>query len=83
VKFSYEEVKQMITHQGEKYSWEFIFLGANIDVAREGNKLGIKEDRAFSFTPDSHGIGAMYSKSDSVCTGFRISGRKQETGTET
>jgi hypothetical protein len=83
VKFSYDEVKRMITHQGEKYSWEFIFLGANIDVAREGNKLGIKEDRAFSFTPDSEGIGAMYSKTAGFCASIRTSGWEQDAGTET
>jgi uncharacterized protein with von Willebrand factor type A (vWA) domain len=71
--FSYEEVKRMITHQGEKYSWEFIFMGANIDVAQEGNKLGIKANHAFCFTPDSRGIGAMYSNTDSLCTGMRVS----------
>jgi hypothetical protein len=83
VEFSYDEVKRMITHQGEKYSWEFIFLGANIDVAREGDKLGIKEDRAFCFTSDSEGIGTMYKKTAGVCASIRTSGRKQEAGTET
>jgi hypothetical protein len=82
VEFSYEEVKRMITHQGEKYSWEFIFLGANIDVAQEGNRLGIKENRAFCFTSDSEGIGAMYSKTLGACASIRTSGQQQEAGAE-
>lgn len=73
VKFSYDEVKRMITHQGEKYSWEFIFLGANIDVIQEGDKLGIKEGRAFSFKSDSEGIDVMYDMTDSFCSSFRVS----------
>jgi hypothetical protein len=81
-KFSYDEVKRMITHQGEKYSWEFIFLGANIDVAQEGGRLGINEDRAFCFTPDSKGLDKMYSMTESMCTSIRTSGRKQEAGAE-
>jgi hypothetical protein len=72
--FSYEEVKRMITHQGEKYSWEFIFMGANIDVAQEGNKIGIKANHAFCFKSDSLGIGAMYSETDSICKSLRRSG---------
>lgn len=30
--FSRSQVFSMVTHQREKYGWEFIFLGANIDA---------------------------------------------------
>jgi hypothetical protein len=69
--FSYDKVKKMITHQSEKYGWEFIFLGANIDVAEEGNKLGIKADRSFSFVSSPIGLCAMYTDIGSVCTAIR------------
>jgi hypothetical protein len=82
-KFSYDGVKRMITHQGEKYSWEFIFLGANIDVVQEGDRLGIKEDRAFCFTSDSKGLYKMYGLTDSMCKSMRTSWRKQEAEAET
>jgi hypothetical protein len=80
MKFSYDEVKQMITHQSKKYSWEFIFMGANIDVVREGNKLGIKANRAFGFKPDSIGCGVMYSITNGLCESIRMSekNRRQE-----
>jgi len=70
-KFSYKKVKKMITHQTEKYGWEFIFMGANIDVAKEGDKLGIKADRSFAFDSTSEGVSKMYSKSASICEGIR------------
>ena len=60
--FSYGEIKRMITHQTEKYSWEFIFMGANIDVAAEGKKLGIRADRNFSFTSSKMGVSEMYTE---------------------
>jgi hypothetical protein len=82
VEFSYEEVKRMITHQSEKYRWEFVFMGANIDVAREGNKLGIKSDRSFSFDASSTGIGVMYYRTESLCQSLRTSGKKQKAGTK-
>lgn len=59
--FNYEKVKELITHQSEKYSWEFIFLGANIDVAKEANNIGIKEDNAFNFEASKNGVESMYS----------------------
>jgi len=71
-KFSYDEVKKMITHQTEKYGWEFIFMGANIDVAEEGDKLGIKADRSFSFASTSKGVRMLYSRVDSLCESIRV-----------
>ncbi|RXJ04114.1 VWA domain-containing protein [Anaerobacillus alkaliphilus] len=58
--FTYKKVKELIRHQQEKYSWEFIFLGANIDVAREADSLGISMEQTFSFEASKHGVEAMY-----------------------
>ena len=51
-KYSYEKLKAMIERQKEKYGWEFIFLGANIDVAKEAARFGIDEDRAVNYNAD-------------------------------
>jgi hypothetical protein len=75
--FSYDEVQKMITHQSEKYSWEFVFMGANIDVAKEGSKLGIKADRSFCFAASSAGISSMYAKVENLCGTIRNDKPKQ------
>ena len=41
-RYTYEKVKQMIERQKNKYGWEFLFLGANIDVISEAGKFGIR-----------------------------------------
>jgi len=69
--FSYDEVKRMITHQTEKYDWEFVFMGANIDVAKEGDKLGIKTDQSFVFESTAKGIYSMFSDVDALCCSIR------------
>jgi len=71
--FSYNEVKKMITHQTETYNWEFIFMGANIDVAKEGEKLGIDTGRTFSFTASSTGMNKMFKESYEACKTIRNS----------
>jgi len=76
--FSYDTVKKMITHQSEKYSWEFVFMGANIDVAKEGNKLGIKAGRSFCFATSSAGINTMYTDIDCFCKTIRGTKPKQK-----
>ncbi len=59
-KYSAERVKQMIERQKQKYGWEFIFLGANIDAIETAKSFGILEDRAANFVNDGEGIKTMY-----------------------
>lgn len=54
--YTYRDVKKMITKEQEKYGWEFIFLGADIDVAKEAESLGIRADRSVRFRKDSRGV---------------------------
>ena len=78
-RYSYEKVKAQITHQKEKYGWEFLFLGANIDAAREAARFGIDADRAANYHADSIGTGVIYEAvSETVCN-FRAS-RPMEAG---
>jgi uncharacterized protein YegL len=58
--FTYEKVNELIKHQQEKYNWEFIFMGANIDAAKEANNLGIDMENAYSFEATENGVEAMY-----------------------
>ena len=59
-KYSYERLKAMIEKQKEKYGWEFLFLGANIDAAREAARFGISADCAANYHADSQGTGVVY-----------------------
>ena len=67
--YSYERVRKMIEHEKEKYGWEFIFLGANIDAAKEAARFGISEDRTANYHADSTGTAVIYeAMSDAVCS---------------
>ena len=58
--FSDEKVRKMIEHQKNKYGWEFIFLGANIDAIAAAERFGIGEDRASNYNADSEGTLLNY-----------------------
>ena len=62
--YNYEQVRAMIERQRETYGWEFLFLGANIDAAREAARFGIRADCAADYHADSIGTEAVY---ESVC----------------
>ena len=63
-RYTYDKVKSMIARQRERYGWEFLFLGANIDAAREAARFGIRADCAADYHADSMGTEAVY---ESVC----------------
>ena len=59
-RYDYDRVKAMIERQKEKYGWEFIFLGANIDAAKEAARFGIGADRAVRYQSDHAGTALNY-----------------------
>ena len=66
-RYTYDKVRSMIEQQKEK-GWEFLFLGANIDAAREAARFGIDEDRSVDFVCDAKGTALNYeSISDAAC----------------
>ena len=67
-RYDYEKVRKMIERQKEKYGWEFLFLGANIDAAAEAKRFGIDADRAVNYKCDEEGTALNYEViSDAVC----------------
>ena len=67
--YTYERVKEMIAHEKEKYGWEFLFLGANIDAAKEAGRFGIAPDRATNYHADHKGTEVVYEAlSDALLT---------------
>ena len=59
-RYSAWQVKEMIQGQKEKYGWEFLFLGANIDAVETAGHLGIAPDRAVNYHCDSEGTRLNY-----------------------
>lgn len=70
-RYDYREVKAMIEQMREKYGWEFLFLGANIDAAREAARFGIRADRAANYHADHRGTEVIYSAVSEAVTAFR------------
>lgn len=59
-RFSSDEVKKMIENQKEKYGWEFLFIGANIDAVETAARFGIERNRAVNYNADSKGTQILY-----------------------
>jgi uncharacterized protein YegL len=71
VEYTYEKIKEMIEMQKEKYGWEFIFLGANIDALATARRFGIYEDRSANYNADSEGTKLSYFSINSTVSELR------------
>ena len=59
-KYTSKELKMMIERQKEKYGWEFLFIGANIDSIETAECYGISDDRAVNYHADSIGTAVVF-----------------------
>ena len=57
---SLEEIRRKITRQKERYGWEFLFIGANIDAIQTAGRFGIAPDRAVNYMADKQGTQVVY-----------------------
>lgn len=70
--FTYDKVKQMISRQKEVCKWEFIFMAANIDVAKESDRLGIDSSMAFRYHSSAEGTKRMYNEVNNMVREMRL-----------
>ena len=72
-RYSSDRVKAMIQHEKEKYNWEFLFLGANIDAVETAGHFGIDADRAVNYHADAEGTQLNYEVLAEAITEVRCS----------
>ncbi|MDY4834343.1 MAG: vWA domain-containing protein [Frisingicoccus sp.] len=70
-RYTYEKVRRMIERQKERYGWEFLFLGANIDAAAEAKRFGIDESMAANYHCDEAGTALNYEVISEAITSVR------------
>ena len=71
-----QTIQAMIRHQREKYAWEFVFLGANIDAGSVAADLGIDQGRAMQYANNADGTRAAFAAVSDNLALFRRGGEK-------
>ena len=67
--FSGEQVQRMISHQREKYCWEFIFMGAGEAAYDQAARIGVVN--AVNFVPSNAGYRAAARVASSSLRSYR------------
>ena len=69
--YDFKKVKKMVEKKKEKYGWEFLFLGANIDAIEVAGRFGVDASRAVTFKNDSMGQKLNYKVMAETLAGAR------------
>lgn len=77
--YTYEKVKKMITYEKERYNWQFLFLGANIDAISTARNFGISEEFASNYVSDEVGTQITYEVMNSAISNCRVDGVVDES----
>ena len=72
-RYDSETVKHMIERQKQKYGWEFLFLGANIDAVETAGHFGIDASRAVNYRADPKGTKLNYEVLSDAVSAVRAS----------
>ena len=78
--YTSDQVKAMVRRQKEKYGWEFLFLGANIDAVETASRFGISADRAANYNSDREGTALNYAVLADTVSEMRVSAAPIDAG---
>jgi len=56
--YGLDQISAMIREQRDKYSWDFVFLGANQDAIKTGAAMGVPRGSAMSYSTSRAGMAA-------------------------
>ncbi|MGI6196760.1 MAG: vWA domain-containing protein [Eubacteriales bacterium] len=73
MEYTYRMVADMVRVQKEKYGWEFLFLGANIDAIETAADFGITKERAVTYAADEVGTELNFASVCEVVSDMRAS----------
>jgi hypothetical protein len=72
--FYSDKIAEMVSHQRDKYNWEFMFIGANQDAVLSAKNLEIPTAGAVNFVANTAGVQAMYASVTRSVSNYRQSG---------
>jgi hypothetical protein len=73
--FTRARIREMIRHQEEKYSWTFLYLGANQDAFAEASSIGIQYCNSANYVNTPRGLRHAYRAMNFAVSSGRAGGQ--------
>jgi uncharacterized protein YegL len=72
-RYTLDQIKSKVEHQRNVYSWEFVFIGANVDAISTGTSMGFAAHNSVAYAADSRGTQQLYRSVSSNLGSYRSS----------
>jgi hypothetical protein len=69
--WTHDAVSSVIRRQERDYSWEFVFLGANMDAVAIGQQLGFAADRSMTYVTTGAGVASAFAANSDLVSRLR------------
>lgn len=69
--YSLDKVREMITHQRDRYQWEFVFLGSSLEANKMAANAGIAMANISGFAATGDGVKAAYATISTRTSNYR------------
>lgn len=69
--YNSEKIKQMVTHQTDKYKWAFTYIGANQDAWAVGNSIGINATSNLTWASNTTGTANAFFSLNNATSNYR------------
>jgi hypothetical protein len=69
--WTHDAVSSVIRRQERDYSWEFVFLGANMDAVAIGQQLGFAADRSMTYVTTGVGVASAFAANSDLVSRLR------------
>lgn len=78
--FNRKDVRERIERQTSGYNWQFTYLGANQDVFKEADAMGIAREFAMAYAADNQHTGSTFRSLTANTVGYTKSGNANSLG---
>ncbi|HEX4786960.1 MAG TPA: VWA domain-containing protein [Actinospica sp.] len=68
------QIQEIIKRQQELYSWQILFIGANMDAVQVATSYGIPAPQAMTFRPSTAGVRSSYQSLNKAMMRGRLGG---------
>lgn len=79
VEFTNNAIREMVKHQQEKYNWQFMFFGANMDAFTVAGNYGIDPNFTLNYEATTQGTRQVYTTMSNMVTYLRTNPHTTET----
>jgi len=69
--FNKDQIRSMLKHQQEKYSWEILFFGSSLNEITDAQSLGVARQNTRQYSPTAKGVQRLYSNISSNVSNYR------------